>query len=185
MTAVVSIVLSIAALMFSIYVFVNNRRLDKRNTLIKMHELLISDRHQRGRFLLFDKITDESSVDKLSDEDYRDINGAISGFSLLGLYVQNGYVNERDALDAWAISIARAWEAAKPFIAHRKNRQGYNPHLWFEPIARKAQEHLARTGKALEYKAWRRADGTSGPGSGSHTLDSRQPKYRSRFRNRR
>jgi hypothetical protein len=163
MVAAISITLSIAALIFSIYVFVNNRRLDKRNTLIKMHELLISDRHQKGRYLLFEKVTDESSVERLSDGDYRDINGAISGFSLLGIYVENGYINERDALEAWAIPIARAWEAAKPFIAHRVNRQGYNTHLGFEPLARRAQEYLARNGKALEYKAWRRTDGTGGP----------------------
>jgi hypothetical protein len=162
MAATISISLSVVALIFSIYVFINNRRADKRNTLIKMHELLISDRHQKGRFLLFEKVTDESSVERLSDEDYRDINGAISGFSLLGLYVENGYVIERDAMEAWAIPIARAWEAAKPFIAHRVNRQGYNTHVGFEPLARRAQEYLARNGKALEYKAWRQTDGAEG-----------------------
>jgi hypothetical protein len=159
MAALFSITLSIVALMFSVYVFINNRRLDKRNTLIKMHELLISDRHQKGRFILFEKVTDESSVEHLSNEEYRDINGAIAGFSLLGLYVRNKYVNERDALDAWGISIARTWEAAKPFMAHRANRQGYNPHLWFEPLARNARQHLARNGMQLEYKAWRQTDG--------------------------
>src|SRR5262249_647686 len=125
MAVTISIALSVIALIFSIYVFINNRRLDKRNTLIKIHDLLISDPHQKCILLLFEKLTDESSVERLSDEDYRDINGAVSGFSLLGLYVENGYVIERDVLDVWAIPVARAWEAAKPFIAHRVNSQGY------------------------------------------------------------
>jgi hypothetical protein len=160
MAVSVSIALSVAALMFSIYVFINNRRLDKRNLLIKMHELLTNDRHQKGRYLLYEKVTDELSVEQLSPEDYRDINGAISALSLLGLYVENGYVSERDALEAWSATIARAWEAAKPFIAHRETREGYNPHLWFEPLARKAREHLARNGITIEYLAWHRAGDT-------------------------
>jgi hypothetical protein len=162
MAALFSIALSIVALVFSIYVFINNRRLDKRNTLIKMHELLISDRYQKGRFILFEKVTDESSVEHLSAEEYRDINSAIAGFSLLGLYVTNKYVNQRDVLDAWSISIARTWEAAKPFMAHRAKEEGYNPHLWFEPLARNAREHLARNGIQLEYKAWRQTDVNTG-----------------------
>jgi len=73
MTADISIALSIAALMFSMYVFIINRQRDKQDILIKMHEMLTSDRHQKGRYLLFEKITGEPSVERLSDEDYRDI----------------------------------------------------------------------------------------------------------------
>ncbi len=109
MVAYISIILSITALMLSIFVFADGHKQDRRNILLKMHELLISDRHQKGRYLLFEKVADEPSVERLSDQDYRDINGAISAYSLLGLYVQNGYVNESDVLDAWAVSIARAW----------------------------------------------------------------------------
>src|SRR5262249_21286188 len=70
------------------------------------------------RYLLYNKVTDESSIERLSSEDYRDINGAIFAFSLLGLYVDNGYVSEQDAMEAWSITIVRAWEAAKPSLAH-------------------------------------------------------------------
>jgi hypothetical protein len=158
-----SIALSIAALAFSIYVFFNNRRLDKRDNLIKMHELLISERQQRGRYLLHEKVRDESSVEHLSPEDYRDINSAISALSLLGLYVTKGYVNEQDALGAWAGPVARAWEAAKPFLAHRENRQGYNPHRWFEPLAQKSREYLDSNGIPFKYVAWRRAADKENP----------------------
>jgi hypothetical protein len=160
MTADISIALSIVALLFSMYVFIINRQKDKRDILIKMHEMLTSDRHQKGRYLLFEKITDETSVERLSGEDYRDINGAISGFSLLGLYVQKGYVNKADVLDAWDVSIARAWEAARPFLAHREHKHGYNPHIGFEPLARDAQKHLEDRGISLKYIAWRRTEDT-------------------------
>jgi hypothetical protein len=160
MITAISIVLSIAAFTFSIYVFVDSHKKDRRNILLSMHELLISDRHQKGRYLLFDKVTDEPSVERLSDQDYRDINGAISAYSLLGLYIENGYVNERDVLDAWAVSIARTWEAAKPFLAHREHKHGYNPHIGFEPLARKSQEYMARKGIAFEYVTWRRTGDT-------------------------
>src|ERR1035441_7470075 len=103
MVAAISIILSIAALVCSIYVFMVNRKQDKRSLLVKMHELLTSDRYQRGRSLLFEKVVDESSIKQLSGAEYREINGAISGFSLLGLYVKNGYVNENDVFEAWAI----------------------------------------------------------------------------------
>lgn len=161
MAAGISIALSIVALIFSIFVFINNRRQDKRNTLIKMHELLISDRHQKGRYLLYEKVTDEASIDELSDEEYRDINGAISGFSLLGVYVMNGYVDENDVLGAWAVPIVRSWEAARPFIAHRELRTGINPHIGFEPLAKKAQEYSRRNGIDLKYTAWRRVEDKS------------------------
>jgi hypothetical protein len=61
-----------------------------------------------------------------------------------------------DVLDAWSLSIARAWEAAKPFLAHREHRHGYNPHIGFEPLAQDALKHLANKGIPLKYIAWRR-----------------------------
>ena len=159
-----SIALSVFALLFSVYVLADSHRRDKRDILIKMHELLTSDRYQRGRYLLFEKVIDEASVERLSGEDYRDINGAISGFSLLGLYVEKGYVNEQDVLDAWSISIARAWESSKPFIAHGRNKRGYTPHHWFGSLAIKAQEYLNRQGINLDYTPWRRANEPGKPG---------------------
>src|SRR5215813_699403 len=161
MIAAISITLSIAALTFSIFVFIKNRQQDKHNLLIKMHELLTADRYQKGRALLFEKVVDESSIEQLSAEEYREINGAISGFSLLGLYVKNGYVNTNDVMEAWAISIVRTWKAAQPLLTYREHMEGLNPHVGLEPLFEKAQEYLANNKVNLEYKTWRRTGGTA------------------------
>jgi hypothetical protein len=152
----VAIAISTAALVLSIAVFIRNRQQDKRNLLIKMHELLTSDRYQRGRALLFEKVVTETSIEQLSPEEYRDINAALSGFSLLGLYLKNGYVSNRDVMEAWAISIVRTCKAAGPLLAHRESGEGLNPHVGLPPLAEKAQEYLTGKGIELEYKVWRR-----------------------------
>src|SRR5689334_656080 len=124
MATILPIALSVIALVFSIYTFIDNHMRDRRDILMKMHDLLISDDLQRGRYLLFDKIVDEDSVDRLSEQDYRDINRAIAAFNLLGIYVKNRYVSERDVMDAWGRSIYRSWIAAQPFLAHREKSHG-------------------------------------------------------------
>ena len=158
MSNVIPILISCAALVFSVYVFINNHKQDRRNVLLKMHEILASSEHQRGRYILFEKVIDESSVETLCDEEYRDINGALTAFNLLGIYVKNGYVDERDVLDAWGVSILRTWLAAKPFVAHREHKHGYNPHIYFEQLAHKAQEYLADKGIAQDIVIWRRSN---------------------------
>src|SRR5215813_14020195 len=164
MATVLSIALSIVALTFSIYVFVDSRVRDRRDVLMKMHELLISNELQRGRYLIFDKVVDEDSVDRLSGQGYRDINRAIAAFNLLGIYVKNGYVNERDVMDIWGYSIYRSWIAAQPFIVHREKRNGYQGMTYFGFLAERAKETLARSGSLPEYKVLRRSQGDEHPG---------------------
>jgi hypothetical protein len=159
MDTVLSIALSVIALIFSIYVFINNRTRDRRDILMKMHDLLISDDLQRGRYLLFDKVVDEDSVDRLSDQDYRDINRAIAAFNLLGIYVKNGYVREQDVMDAWGRSIYRSWITAQPFLSHREKRHGYPVAVYFGSLAKRASEVLAKNGNLPEYKVLRRSQG--------------------------
>jgi hypothetical protein len=84
---VVPIILSLVALAFSIYVFLDSHKRDQRDVFIKIHELLISDDIQRGRYLLFEKVVDEESVRRLTDEEYRDVNRAIASYNLLGIYL--------------------------------------------------------------------------------------------------
>lgn len=156
MVAYVSVALSIIAVGFSAYVFVDSRRRDRRDIFLKIHELLISDDLQRGRYLLFEKIVDEASVERLSAQEYRDINRAIGTYTTLGLYLKNGYVNERDVMALWAMPIHRAWHSAQPFIAHRQRSQGAHPWTYFELLAQKAEEELTRQGIALQVMVWRK-----------------------------
>ena len=159
MDTVLSIVLSVAAFMFSMYVFIDSRVRDRRDLLIKMHEILISDDLQRGRHLLFTKVTDEASVDKLTSEEYRNINRVISVFSLLGLYVEKGYVSEQDVIDAWGWSIYRSWVAAQPFIAHREQHNGQRPGKYLELLAQRVRKSLDKASALVK------DDGNQGQGT--------------------
>jgi hypothetical protein len=154
--AVIPIAVSAAALILSLYIFFDNRRQDRRNVLLKMHELLVGDDLQRGRYLLFEKVIDEASVQSLSGQDYRDINRALATYNLLGLYVKNRYVEARDVLDVWDRSIYRTWVAGQPFLAHREHDHGYKVGVYFEQLAQKAADHLVLKGESLDVKIWRR-----------------------------
>ena len=101
------IALSTTALIFSVYVFFNSRVRDRRDVLIKMSEMFISDDLEKGRYLLFNKVTDKASVDHLDDQEYHNINRALSAFNLLGLYVKNGYIGEKDAIETWGSDLRK------------------------------------------------------------------------------
>jgi len=155
MGTVLPIAFSVVALGFSIYVFIDSRRRDRRDVFLKIHELLISNDLQRGRYLLFQRVTDEASVQKLSDQEYRDVNRALATYETLGLYLENGYVSKRDVMDIWAEAICRAWHVGQPFIAHRERNHGYRPWPHFEALARAAEANLASRGVAMKYPALR------------------------------
>lgn len=172
MATVLSIVLSIAALIFSMYVFIDSRVRDRRDLLIKMHEILISDDLQRGRHLLFTKVTDEASVDGLTDEEYRNINRVISVFSLLGIYVEKGYVSAQDVIDAWGWSIYRSWVAAQPFIAHREQHNGQRPGKYLGLLAQRVRRSLDKGGAQAEDESGQGEGPFSRPGEQQLTTEN-------------
>ena len=157
METLVPIVLSAVAVILSVYVFIDSRQRDRRDIFIKMHELLISNDSQRGRYLLFEKVVDYEAIERLTDEEYRDINRALAMYNLLGVYLKNGYVNERDVIEVWGRTIYRAWMAAQPFLAYREQVQGYQPMPYFALLAEKVQEVLSREGTLPEYVIRRRS----------------------------
>lgn len=131
-----------------------------------MHQILIGDDLVRGRYLIFQKITDEKSVEQLSDDEYRDINRALSTYNALGLYLANGYIRENDVMDMWAQPIFRAWRAAQPYITQRERLQGYKPWKYFDFVARKAEQELSRQGASLEVSVWQRTNVVSPKSTG-------------------
>jgi hypothetical protein len=146
--ALASVVISIIALSFSALVFADNRRRDQRDLFLKVHQQMIGDRLQNGRRILFQKARDEAAVAALNDDDYRDINEALSFYNILGYYVRKRYVRERDVLEFWADPIVRAWAAAKPFMAYRMSNDGYHVLDNFEDLAARAERELLRRGTA-------------------------------------
>jgi hypothetical protein len=123
----------------------------------KWESRVISDDIQRGRYLLFEKVVDAESVKRLTDEEYRDINRAIAAYNLLGVYLKNGYVNERDVMEVWGRPVYRAWLSAQPFLAWREHNQGYKAMPYFEMLAKRTEEVLTRDGSLPTYVMRRRS----------------------------
>ena len=156
MAAAVSVIISVTALAFSFFVFADNRRREKRDMFLHMHQLMISDEVAKGRYILFEKVKDKESVERLADDEYRDVNRALATYNALGLYVENKYLRERDVMGIWAVPIYRAWHTAQPFVAHRAEFQGYVPWAYFEILARRAERDLSRRGITIDVKVWSR-----------------------------
>jgi len=189
MLALISVVISLMAVGFSILVFVDNRRRDQRDLFLKIHQQMIGERLQRGRRILFQKAKDEASIAELSDEEYREINEALSFYNILGFYVQNRYVRERDVMEFWAVPVVRAWKAAKPFIAYRVSRDGYHVLDSFENLAARAERELLRRGatsaaftSALQGQAELTVSGTTRYARISSVQPSSPPAYTSAVR---
>jgi hypothetical protein len=67
MITVAPIILSIIAVAFSVFVFVEGRRRYKRDLFLKIHELMISEGQYRGRQLLLTLSTKQAlSIEQLS-----------------------------------------------------------------------------------------------------------------------
>jgi hypothetical protein len=146
--ALTSIVISVIALVFSVLVFSESRRRDQRDLFLKVHQQMIGERLQNGRRILFQKAKDEAAVAALSDDEYRDVNEALSFYNILGYYVRKRYVREQDVMEFWADPVTRAWIAAKPFMAHRMSNDGYHVLDNFEDLAARAELELLRRGAA-------------------------------------
>lgn len=156
MSEILSVTLSILALGFSAFVFVESRRRDRRDIFLRMTEYLTGEDIQRGRQLLFEKVTDEASVDRLSDHEYRDIHRAVNAFNILGLYVKNRYLLESDVLDVWAVPVYRFWRAAQPYMVHRESAQGFKTWGYFDSLAIRCRESLESKSEKIEFVVWHR-----------------------------
>ena len=147
--SILPIAISVTALVFSIFVFTENRRRDRRDMFLRLHELLYSDDLQRGRNTLFRKVTDETSVEQLDDQEYRDVIRVLGAYNALGLYIRKKYVNERDVLDTWSESSYRMWIRAQSVRDYREKNEGYRPWDNLELLGQKAQQALLKKGSSL------------------------------------
>jgi hypothetical protein len=146
MLGTLSLVLSVTALTVSILGYRDSRRQDKRDIFLKIHENLIGSDKQHGRQILFEKVSDMASVEALSGDEYRLVNGALNTYESLGLYVRRGSVEERDVMEIWAVPIYRAWVRGAPFVEHRQHYQGR--HIWsnYRYIAERSKSYIRKHG---------------------------------------
>jgi hypothetical protein len=131
------------ALIVSIVNFRRTERRDKRDLFLKVHQGLISADASEGRFLLFQHVTDVESVSRLDATTFQKINRALAWFDVLGLYLARGYLDAHVVMDLWAEPVNAAWTSAKPFIAFRKERTGWEPWRYFASLNLAAEQALA------------------------------------------
>ena len=136
MVAVLTIVVSFAALAVSVYALVTASRTDRRDLFLQMHHLLTDQDLQEGRRLLFEKVKTINDVRLIRKDDETGaalINRALAMFELLAFYVDRGYIDKDLMLQEWGHTYARAWSHGRHFVAERLEREqdGWSgwPHL--------------------------------------------------------
>jgi hypothetical protein len=139
MITIAPIILSIIAVAFSVFVFVEGRRRYKRDMFLKIHELMIGEGLYRGRQLLLSQTFDEASIEKLSLSDRANISLAMATYDTLGLYLRRGYLIEDDVIDMWGDPAYRAWRVAQPFVLRRERRSGLPAYPYFRYLAERAE----------------------------------------------
>lgn len=140
-----AVILSIAALLFSAFVFVYNRRSSKRELLLRMHEQLLSPERQHGRRVLFELVERNQTPENLTVEEFRDANHALSLLGMLGFIYCKRYIPRQDVLDLWALTTMRVVDAAEKsgFLALRDAQNGAPIWPYLRRFVEDARQHVA------------------------------------------
>ncbi|MDA4891939.1 hypothetical protein PFZ55_34210 [Streptomyces sp. MS2A] len=144
MTSIIISAIAVTISLLSLYV---NRRKDRRDTFLKLHELLISPELQNGRRILFELYARGGRVEDLPPDDYTSVNRALAVFDAAGLYCHMKYVSEKDVLDLWAPSLTKVKYAAGDFLSHRDAFwPGVPTWAHYRRLADSAEERLRSRG---------------------------------------
>lgn len=103
-TAVISIFLSSAALVLSLFTWRESRSKDRRDLYLRLYERLIDHDLMRGRRILSDQIHSAKDVDDLLSRrysDYEAVSRSLSMLDLAALYVDKGYVDKAMFISEW------------------------------------------------------------------------------------
>lgn len=132
----VAVVLSLAA-------FYRSRRLDKRDLFLRMHTDLLDEipmRGRRGLSTIFDANTATWAAREVpATEIYR----ALAMFDVLGLYVEQGWIDRWTVMEEWARSLNAYREPKRLWVAARwpDGDQERWPH--FDRLAASAAKYVA------------------------------------------
>ncbi|MFD5078434.1 hypothetical protein [Streptomyces sp. NPDC058371] len=118
---------SLVALTLSVFSLLERRRLDKRDLLLKLHEILISPELQAGRRLLFNL---DRPVSELSEAEYASANRALATLDVAGYYCAKKYVRENDFLELWDTALSKLQVKAAPFLDHRDAERADGTQVW-------------------------------------------------------
>jgi hypothetical protein len=137
-------VLTAIAVLLSMLALFNSRRLDKRDLFLKMHENLLGELPMAGRRAL-GHITDKASAAQAvgDSEKATAVYRALAAFDVLGLYVERGWVNERDVLEEWADSLSKYRHPKALWVEERYPGKKFHSWPHYDDLADRATAYLA------------------------------------------
>jgi hypothetical protein len=146
---IISIVLSSAAFLFSVFTWRERKSQDQRDLFLKMHERLIDIDLQRGRRILTQTINsakDASALFRDSPDQYDLANRALAMLDVAALYVECGYIDKSLFIREWGSVYSHIRDSALYFIADREARNTVSsnwswPH--FRALADEARGSIA------------------------------------------
>jgi hypothetical protein len=147
----VSVVVAAAAFAVSLSTFLINRRRDRRDLFLRLHERLASVDQQRGRKLIHERLRRQHKLVEDLGDDYEAINNALAMLNVACFYYARRYISRKDWLEIWSVPIVRAIDAAEPFLAYRDAQVG-GARTWPEmrQFAADARKYLQQHGQEAE-----------------------------------
>ena len=142
------------AVLLSLAAFYRSRRLDKRDLFLRMHTDLLDEIPMRGRRVLgtiFDVNTATWAAREVpATEVYR----ALAMFDVLGLYVEQGWVDRWTVMEEWGRSLSAYREPKRLWVAARwpNNDEDRWPH--YDLLAESAAKYLAEGRPSWGYRLW-------------------------------
>ena len=129
----VTLAISLAALVFSVFVFVHNRRGSRRELLLKVHEQLLEPDRQRARRALFEMGEQDKTPNDLAPDEFVAVNHALASLDMLGYLFYRRLVPRSDVIALWGVTAMRACQVAEAtgMLAMRdeQNRMRVWPYL--------------------------------------------------------
>ena len=133
--------ISLLAVGVSLLLWWDQRRQDKRNLFLKIHEALVDPDLQEGRRLLFARTWTQEDVEKCRldrPNEYQLINRALAMLDIFALYVEKKYVIKQMVLEEWSHIVTRAATYGQPFIEDRAARHQFRPFPHLQGLAEEA-----------------------------------------------
>lgn len=137
----VAVLISALALVLSAVTLLRARRLDRRDLFLRLHESLIEPGLVEGRRTLLMTNSREDATSIRADGDrFINVWRALSMFDVLGLYVENKWIDESVVLDEWGHLLFQSYEHAHFYID-----EPIGTHVWphFRRLARKVEHRFA------------------------------------------
>jgi hypothetical protein len=109
----VTLGISLTALVFSVFVFVHNRRSTRRELLLKVHEQLLAPERQRARRALFEMGEKAQGPEDLTSDEFTTVNHALASFDMLAYLFYRRLVPRHDVVAMWGTTALRACRVAE------------------------------------------------------------------------